>query len=131
MHFNDILKLTTEYPSKWELEANSALIDSLFNMVSETTMTNNYITRSTEEGKIVSVLVAGATKEEIKASFKDGKLLVSLERVASNDSPPYFGRLKHEIPIGKDYLYKNAKLENGVLTVYFNLKEEAVPVKIL
>lgn len=78
--------------------------------------------------KIVKLLAAGVSKENIEANFHQGILIVNIK-----GSPPQglsFGSPIYRIQVGEGYKYEKAELEDGILTVRFKVKSGDGPVKI-
>jgi HSP20 family protein len=87
---------------------------------------------------IIELLLPGFIKENIKLTIEKDNLIISGERkkdnnIKFNKNQSYYGEFKKSFILPNDTNKGNinAKMENGILVVTINKKEEMKPISII
>jgi HSP20 family molecular chaperone IbpA len=100
--------------------------------------TNSYNVANTVDGKyVVSVLIPGYPKEDIKVRLRNGTLQIEAN-AREEDGVSSYVRLGYALPnvhlslyVGDDHVVETAKLTNGVLYVTLVDNDEEEPAIIV
>jgi len=92
---------------------------------------NGYVVNTTEDGKIKLVMnVVGHNPKDVDVEVNEGEL--SIKALKPKDSNPFVKNVNIKFTIGRDYdgTTADAQIENGLLTLTFDKKEEMKSKKV-
>jgi HSP20 family molecular chaperone IbpA len=92
---------------------------------------NGYVVNTTEDGKIKLVMnVVGHNPKDVDIEVNEGELLI--KAIKPKDSAPFVKNVDINFTIGRDYdgTTADAQIENGLLTLTFDKKEEMKSKKV-